>query len=348
MSETKTNAGRYFEDFRLGETIHHATPRTITSGDATLYLALTGSRFCLYCSDEVARSAGFPAAPVDPFLVFHILFGKTVPDISRNAVANLGYAEGQFLAPVFIGDTVSAQSEIIGLKPNSNGQTGVVYVRTTGFNQRKEIVLRYCRWVLVNRRAPGAPIAAGSVPNLADAVAAADLILPPQINFSSISNIDAGSTWRFGDYVVGERIDHVDGMTVEEAEHQIATRLYQNTARVHFDALAQRSSRFGKRLIYGGVAISLARALSFNGLEHAHWPLALNGGRHVNPLFAGDTLYAWTQVLDKADLGPAGALRLRTIATRDRPCADFPSQDDKGVYDSAIVLDLDYWVAIGK
>ena len=88
-------------------------------------------------------------------------------------------------------------------------------------------------------------------------------------------------------------------MTVEEAEHQLATRLYQNTAKVHFDALAQKDSRFGKRLIYGGVAISLARALAFNGLANAQLMLAINGGRHVNPLFAGDTLYAWSEVLDK-------------------------------------------------
>ena len=101
---------------------------------------------------------------------------------------------------------------------------------------------------------------------------------------------------------MGEKIDHVDGMTVEEAEHQLATRLYQNTARVHFDQLAQSESRFGRRLIYGGHVISLARALSFNGLANAFHVAAINGGRHVAPLFAGGTVYAWSEVLDKADL----------------------------------------------
>ena len=157
----------------------------------------------------------------------------------------------------------------------------------------------------------------------------------------------AGSPHLYDDYEVGEKIDHVDGVTVEETEHQLATRLYQNTAKVHFDALAQQSSRFGKRLIYGGGTISLARALAFNGLGNAGLMLAVNGGRHVNPLFAGDTLYAWSEVLDKTDLGEAGALRLRLVAAKNRACADFPDKSG-GEYDPSVVLDFDYWAAIPK
>ncbi len=90
---TKTGSGRFFEDFRLGETIVHATPRTVTGGDVALYTALYGPRFAVQSSDVFARAVGYPAAPVDDLLVFHIVFGKTVPDISLNAVANLGYDE---------------------------------------------------------------------------------------------------------------------------------------------------------------------------------------------------------------------------------------------------------------
>jgi 2-methylfumaryl-CoA hydratase len=99
----KTNPGRFFEDFRLGETIRHATPRTVTTGDASLYTALYGSRFAVQSSDAFARGLGYAAAPLDDWLVFHVVFGKTVPDISLNAVANLGYAEGRFAKPVFPG-----------------------------------------------------------------------------------------------------------------------------------------------------------------------------------------------------------------------------------------------------
>ena len=125
----------------------------------------------------------------------------------------------------------------------------------------------------------------------------------------------------------------------------LATRLYQNTARVHFNQHAEKGGRFGRRIVYGGHVISLARALSFNGLANAFKVVAINGGRHVAPTFAGDTVYAWSEVLDRTRLpGHAGlgVLRLRTVATKDRPCADFPYKDAEGRYDPAVVLDLDY------
>ena len=160
----------------------------------------------------------------------------------------------------------------------------------------------------------------------------------------------AGSPHRFGDYPVGEKIDHVDGVTVEEAEHQMATRLYQNTARVHFNQFTQSKDRFGRRLIYGGHVISLARALSFNGLANAFHVTAINGGRHVAPMFAGCTVFAWSEVLAKAELpgrSDVGALRLRTVATKDHPCTDFPLKQD-GADHPAVILDLDYWVLMPR
>lgn len=345
---TKSNPGNFFEDFRAGQVIAHATPRTLSEADAALNIALTGSRYAMFSADSFAQTCGLPGAPIDPLLVFHVVFGKTVPDISLNAVANLGYAEGRFLAPVYPGDTLNAVSEVIGLKQNSNGKTGVVTVRTTGFNQDETPVLSYVRWVMVNKRDESAPVQNAPPITPAPIVAPPELALPPGLDFSNYDFTLAGSPHAFDDYEVGEKIDHVDGMTVEEAEHQLATRLYQNTAKVHFDALAQAGSRFGKRLIYGGVAISLARALAFNGLANAQLMLAINGGRHVNPLFAGDTLYAWSEVLAKDDLGDAGALRLRLVAVKNRPAADFSFKNEAGEYDAAVVLDFDYWAAIPK
>jgi len=344
---SKSNKGNFFEDFSLGQVLRHAAPRTLTDGDAALYIGLTGSRYALFSSDAFAQDLGLRQAPVDPLLIFHTVFGKTVADISLNAVANLGYAEGRFLAPVHAGDTLSATSEVIGLKENANGKTGVVYVRTTGTNQHGDPVLTYCRWVMVNKRNAAAPAPPPSAPDLAEAVAPADLVLPEGLDFAHYDWTLAGEAHAYADYAVGERIDHIDGMTVEEAEHQIATRLYQNTAKVHFDAVAQTSSRFGKRLIYGGVVISIARALAFNGLANAGLVLAINGGRHVAPLFAGDTIYAWSEVLDKADLGAAGALRLRLVAATNRPCADYPYKAG-AEYQPNVILDFDYWAAIPK
>ena len=348
----KTNAGNFFEDFHLGQKIAHATPRTLTQGDAALYAALYGSRFALQSSDIFAQEVGLPRSPLDDLLVFHTVFGKTVPDISLNAVANLGYAEGRFMKQVYTGETLAAHSEVIGLKENSNRETGVVYVRTHGMNEKDEQVLSYVRWVMVRKRDPNAKVAEPVVPKLADAVAVADLHIAPQLNFDTLfDKAQSGSRHLWGDYEIGEKIDHVDGVTVEEAEHMLATRLYQNTARVHFNQFVEGKGRFGRRLIYGGHVISLARAISFNGLANAFTIAALNGGRHVNPLFAGETVFAWSQVLDKQPFGhrkDVGALRLRLVATKDLPCTDFPDKNDQGAYPANVVLDFDYWAILPR
>src|SRR5882762_5289770 len=315
MSKT----GNFFEDFRLGQVIPHATPRTITVGDVALYTALYGPRFAVQSSDVFAQAIGYPRAPIDDLLVFHVVFGKTVPDVSLNAVANLGYADCRFLKPVYPGDTLTASSEVIGLKENSNRKTGIVYVRSRGRNQHRQDVLDYVRWVMVRKRDEAAPAPAEQVPDLPDAVEVAALGgACPVLNMAAYDHALAGSAHRLRDYQAGERIDHIDGMTVEEAEHQLATRLYQNTARVHFNLFSEAQGRFGRRLIYGGHVISLARALSFNGLANAFHVAAINGGRHVSPLFAGITVFAWSEVLSRAEVpgrDEVGALRLRTVAT---------------------------------
>lgn len=339
----KTNPGNFFEDFEVGQTIHHATPRTVTAGDVALYTALFPSRFALQSSDEFARQIGYACAPIDDMLAFHIVFGKTVPDISLNAIANLGYADCRFLKPVFPGDTLSASSQVIGLKENSNGKTGVVYVRSTGSNQSGDVVLDYVRWVMVRKRDEASPAPAPVVPDLKSVVDPADLRVPEGTDFSCFDPAASGAPFRWHDYQVGEKIDHVDGVTIEEAEHMMATRLYQNTAKVHFNQFTEGKGRFGRRLIYGGHVISMARALSFNGLGNAFTVAGINGGRHVAPCFGGDTVFAWTEVLDSAPCpgrNDLGALRLRTIATKDRLCNDFPEEGD------GVILNLDYWVLI--
>jgi 2-methylfumaryl-CoA hydratase len=350
-SASKANSGRFFEDFRLAEVIRHATPRTVTAGDVALYHGLFGPRFAVQSSDAFARAIGYRQAPLDDLLVFHMIFGMTVPDISLNAVANLGYADCRFLKAVYPGDTLNAVSEVIGLRENSNHKTGIVYVRSRGFDQDGEAVLDYARWVMVRKRDEKAAAPPEHTPKLPAAVEPARLgAACPPLNIAAYDAVLAGSPYRFGDYKAGEKIDHVDGVTVEEAEHMIATRLYHNTARIHFNAFSESKGRFGRRLIYGGHVISLARALSFNGLANAFHVAAINGGRHVAPLFAGATVFAWSEVLQTAAVpgrADVGALRLRTITTKDRPCPDFPCEDGDG-YDPAVILDLDYWVLMPR
>jgi 2-methylfumaryl-CoA hydratase len=346
MSESKAQRGNFFEDFAVGQVITHATPRTMTQGEVALYMGLYGPRFAVQSSEEFARAIGYPRAPIDDLLVFHTIFGKTVPDLSLNAIANLGYAECRFLRPVYPGDTLSASSEVIGVRENSNRTSGVVYVRTSGCNQNGDRVLDYVRWVMVRKRNPRASAPAPVVPKLAERVAPSELAMAvPPLNVAGYDHAVAGAPYRWGDYAAGEKIDHLDAMTLEEAEHQIATRLYQNTARVHFNQHAQA------RLVYGGVVISLARALSYNGLANAFHIAAINAGRHVAPCHAGDTVYAWSEILERAELPgrtDIGALRARLIATKNRGCADHPLRTSAGAYADGVLLDLDLWLAVPR
>ena len=333
--------GRCLEDFVIGKVIQHATPRSFTDGDSSIYLALYGGRFATHSSKIFAQSMGFSERPIDDWLVFHVVFGKTVPDISVNAIANLGYAEGRFLAPVYAGDTLRAMSTVLGMRENKSGESGIVYIRTEGFNQNDLCVLSYCRWVMVRKRDKNAIISEQEVPRLAAHVAAADLV-PPIADYSAFNVGDSGSDTFFDDYDRGQVIDHLDGVTMEDAEHMLATRLYQNNARVHFDGFTQEKSRFGKRLIYGGHVISHVRAMSFNGLGNTFGVAGLNAGRHVAPIFHGDTIFAASEVIDKVKIAgrsDLGAVRLRQVASKNKPFQGVIKDSDKD-----LILDLDIWV----
>ena len=352
----KTNPGNFFEDFVVGSTLTHAVPRTITEGDQSLYIALTGDRYPLHCSAEFARSLGYERETINDLLVFHMVFGKTVNDVSLNAVANLGYAAVRFQRPVYPGDTVRTISKVVGKKENRSGENGIVWVQSIGTNQRGEEVLSYYRWVMVHKRDPKTPTGANDAPEMPAAVAATDLCAPAGLDLTRYEGWASGGSAFYDDYEVGERIDHVDGMTIEESEHMLATRLYQNTAKVHFDAHAAKGTRFGKRLMYGGHVISVARALSFNGLENALGILAWNGGSHANPTFAGDTVYAYSEILDKAELegrSDCGALRVRLVGVKNASPVSEPvplrvEKNGKQAYHPNVVLELDYWLLMPR
>jgi len=352
---TKTRAGNFFEDFTVGQVFQHAVPRTVSEGDLALYIALTGDRRVLHSSAEFARSLGFARETAHDLLVFHIVFGRAVPDVSLNSPANLGYADVRFGAPVLPGDTLRAETEVIGKRETSRKEVGIVWVHTRGFNQRNEEVLRFYRWAMVNKRDPETATGDSDAPELPAQVATEHLVVPEQLDLAAFDPAATGGRFYWEDYEPGERILHPQGMTIEDAEHQLATRLYQNNARVHFNQHLQASSRLGRRIVYGGHIISLAHAISFDGLENAIRILAFNAGAHANPTVAGDTLYAWTDVLERIDLGrdDAGALRLRLVGVKNLDPASEPIElrtnvEGREQYHPNVVLDLDYTVLMPK
>lgn len=348
----KNRLGNYFEDFHVGMKLKHATPRTLTEGDRSLYIGLTGSRSALGTAQTNAALLGLERRPMEDLLVFNIAFGKTVPDISLNAVANLGYAQVRFLEHVYADDTLSVESEVIGVKENSNGKTGVVYVHCVARNQHHEDVLSWTRWVMVRKRGTAPVDAQPQVPVFDAVVAPSHLRCGTYKSPAAIRSV-TGVSDLWEDYRVGERIDHLGAMTINDSDHSIATRLYQNTAKAHFDGFAMSETPAGKRLVYGGHIMSICKALSYDGLENALGILAINGGSHVSPSYAGDTISCITTVIDKFDLDApnVGGIRLRMLAAKNLAATsiELPTIiDGKASYQPAIVLDLDYTIALPK
>jgi 2-methylfumaryl-CoA hydratase len=345
----KINFGNFFEDFSIGQKIVHPLPRTISDGDVSLYIAFTGSRFALHSSDAVAKEIGYDKKPIDDMLMFHLTFGKSVQDVSLNAIANLGYAEMSFPNSVFVGDTVSMTSTVIGLKENSNGKSGVVYVHSIGVNQNGDEVLNFKRWVMVHKKDKETTSGINEVPTFAKTTPIADVINIPTIK--TVNTDSTGGKYFFEDYVAGERLNHPEGITIDNSDHTLATKLYQNNAKVHFNDHMMKSTPMGQRLMYGGIIISMARAISFNGLQNAQWVYSINSGAHANPTYAGDTVYAYTEVVESIEVNrnDIGLLRLRTVALKNQTPKEIENpKGEDGKYLPNVVLDLDYVVVIPK
>ena len=344
----------YLEDFTIGQKIIHAIPRTISDGDASLYIALTGDRRPLFCSHTFASHLGYSKVPVNDMLVFHIAFGRTVQDISLNAIANLGYADVRFISPVFVGDTIRSESAVIGIKENSNKKNGIVYVHSAVYNQHDKEVLSWKRWVMLPKKNHAALIPQTLVPEMLDYVDHKSISIPSYMDASNFDVVSTGSSKLWAHYEAGDTIDHSHGLTIDETAHTMATHLYQNNARLHFDAHLMEQTAFKKRLVYGGHIISLCNALNFQGIENVLNIVAINRGVHSNPTFAGDTIYAKTIIIEKNTIegrSDLGLLRLRLVGIKNQEPSSLLSimqEDSPKTYQENVVLDIDYTVTIPR
>lgn len=148
----------YFEDFQPGQRFAHPRGRTITDFDGILFAAATLQASPVHTDALEARKAGHEDLVIDPLLVWNIVFGLTVEDLSWNVwgAGNLGYPRIDFLAPVHAGDTVRAESKVLAVAPWKKGNDrGVVHVVTRGRNQDGTVVLEYERKILIRRRGAG-------------------------------------------------------------------------------------------------------------------------------------------------------------------------------------------------
>jgi 2-methylfumaryl-CoA hydratase len=343
VDANKGSVQNFFEDFRIGQEFECPPPRVLSDADRVAYISHTGDRTPRFCD-----SGGL----IHPLIVLHTVLGQTVRQISLNAYANLGYAGMIWRTPVRVGDELRTCARIIGLKENSNGKSGIVYVQTTGKNQREETVLEYIRWVMVQKNRENATtyLREPVIPELPGPVTADTL---PAHSPDPFPRTVGGGQFFFEDYSPGERIYHIDGMTVNSSDHMTFTRLYQNSARVHFDTLLTG----GEPVVYGGLPMSIGYAQALNGFENRLGITAVNSGTHANPVHSGDTLYSFTDVLAcSGRAGAYGALRLRLVVVKnDEPSASHPyaieltaQQTGRKSYNANVVLDLDYWEIVPR
>ncbi len=253
-SSPKTNPGNFFEDFHLGQQIRHATPRTITVGDVALYNGLFGPRFAVQSSDAFAKSIGYPRSLQSTICWCFMLYSARPCRTYRSTpLPILGYADFRFLKPVYPDTTLNAISEVIGLRENSNKKTGIVYVRSRGFDETGDAVIDYARWVMVQKRDQAAPAPQEKVPELPKSVDTAQLgsacpnILRPLTTMYWLEVRTASLT---------TRSEKKSTTLTALPSRRPSTRSPRGSIRTRHAStsicLLESKGRFGRRLIYGG------------------------------------------------------------------------------------------------
>lgn len=145
--------GRYFEEFKEEEIVEHSLSKTIFESDNNLFSLLTMNYHPVHTNVDYASKNQHGQILVVGTLVFSLVVGMTVPDISGKAIANLGYEDVRHLAPTFIGDTLYARTRVISKRESaSKPDRGIVYVETIGYNQRGEDVISFRRQVLIKKK----------------------------------------------------------------------------------------------------------------------------------------------------------------------------------------------------
>jgi 2-methylfumaryl-CoA hydratase len=316
--------GNHLEDFRLGQTFRHKGGKTVTEGLFTTFTEFTMTTNPFAKNARYARAYGFEGLVVPPGLAMLVAFSQTVEDVSENARANLEYIDMRFGAPVYVGDTLEVETKVLGVKPSSsNPKLGVVHVQSTARKnvgaKDEAIVMTWQRKVQVWKKDDAAKVDEGEV---APDDVKCELWLPPHranVDYEALAHLSGASTY-FEDFEPGTRIEHWRGRTMT-TEHIHLTAVLDNTSQVHCNQfmIDQNPKQYvgGQLIIFGGVPFTLCLGLSCPDVgDNALGDLVYRTGRHTAPLFAGDTVFAATEILGKRDLPgrpDAGVLSTRLL-----------------------------------
>jgi 2-methylfumaryl-CoA hydratase len=341
MTERTPKYGRLLEDFEVGAVYAHPWEVTVDAGTVALFQASFLDATPTYASARYAWDLGLRDRPMPPLLLLNLGLSFSVHDVSEQAIAHLAYIDVRFPEAAYAGDTLVATSRVMGVKPSSSGDKGVVHVRTSLTKlggstvcvfERKALVragrsVARSEPVPVERRVSQPPEPSRLPPELRETVR-----VPPR----------AGGFAGFAsDFAAGDVIFHDTGKTVGESEHMQLTALCRNTHPLHFDEVYCRGGHasgtdpqrvpetvgasFAKtRVVYGGLVFAWVAALaSRDTTGNVLWDMGFDQGAHPAGVLAGDTLFAASKVLGVQPHDPSTSrVTFRLIGTKNRKPAD--------------------------
>jgi 2-methylfumaryl-CoA hydratase len=317
MATIRKKTGNFLEDFRVGQIFRHKRGKTVTAGLFNAFSEFTMTTNPLSKNARYARAYGFRDLVVPPGLVMNVAFSQTVEDVSENARANLEYIGMRFGAPVIVGDTIEVETIVLGVKPSSrDSDRGVVHVRSTGKNQDGALVITFERKVQVWKNDPSAKVEDSEIPSpRVDCV----LSLPaydPARGYRELAHLSAAAGY-FEDLTPGDALEHSRGRTIT-TEHIALTAQLDNTSQVHSNQflIDQNPTKYigGQLIVYGGIPFNVFLGLASPDIgENSLGDVEYSTGRHSGPVFAGDTLFASTEIRAKRDF--AGRADLGIVDT---------------------------------
>jgi 2-methylfumaryl-CoA hydratase len=322
--------GRLLDDFKIGEVYHHPWEVTIDDGMLAMFAASFLDPNPLYSSRRFARDLGFRDRVVHPLVLMNLGLSFSVHDVSEQTIAHLAYIDLKFPNAAYTGDTVTASSEVLGVRlSESKPDRGVVHVRTVVMNQDGVKLVSFERKALMpigsleGRAHPPLQADAGGEPldwesgTLASGRAShidtpgENAALPGELAREIRTPRWSGRlAGLFEDFDEGDVILHSTGRTVGETEHMQLAVLTRNSHPIHFDEVYSREHSFaGTRVVEGGLVFAWICSLaSRDTTANALWELGYDRGSHPAPVLAGDTLYAASRVMEKRDHNDRGGI----------------------------------------
>jgi 2-methylfumaryl-CoA hydratase len=306
----KKLTGNFLEDFRPGDLYRHKGGKTVTEGLFATFTEFAMTSNPLAKNERYAKAYGFEGLVCPPGLTMLIAFSQTVEDVSENARANLEYIDMRFGAPLYIGDTIEVETKVLNVRPSSSRPNlGIVHVQSTARKNvgagDEAVVMTWQRKVQVYKRDDAAELHPGEADP--DAIECTPR-LPAHdagVDYASMAHLTSPDSY-FEDFEVGTRIEHSRGRTMT-SEHIHLTAVLDNTSQVHCNQfmIDQNPRQYvgGQLIIFGGIPFVLCLGLSSPDIDcNSVGDIRYGTGRHTAPLFAGDTVFAATEIHGKRDL----------------------------------------------